>query len=196
MQLIVMKKICLIVFVCLLFAACGEEETTDLTPQLPADNPQEEFFSTLFSQCGETFIGGATFPDDPEHTLVDTELRATISTCTEEKIEVDLVRGGDTWHATWVLEMRDEGLHLYHDHVGEQDEEDLAEDHNTGYGGYADDRGSSTTQYFPADEYTAEILPEASTNVWMIELNPEEGTMVYYLERNQEPRFRAELTRN
>lgn len=179
--------------VCFLIMACAEEESTDLTPDLPAESSQEEFFATLFSQCGETFIGESTFPDDPEQTLVGTELKATISTCTEEVIEIDLVRGGDTWHATWVLEMRDEGLHLSHDHVGDRDEEELGEDHNTGYGGYADDSGSSTTQYFPADDYTAEILPEASTNVWMIELNPDEGTLVYNLERNQEPRFRAEL---
>lgn len=191
-----LKKIYAVLFTILLIAGCAGEEASDLTPDLPADTPQDKFFASLFSQCGETFIGESTFPDDPGQPLVDTELNATISTCTEEMIEIDLVRGGDTWHATWVLEMREEGLHLSHDHQGEQAESELAEDHHTGYGGYADERGSANVQYFPADEYTAEMIPEASTNVWMIKLNPDQGTLVYSLERNQKPRFRAELTKS
>lgn len=185
----------MLLYIYLLFAGCAREEASELTPDLPADTPQDEFFATLFSQCGETFIGESTFPEDPGHPLVDTELKATISTCTEKMIEIDLVRDGDTWHATWILEMRDERLHLSHDHVGDQVEDEQDEDHSTGYGGYADDRGSATVQYFPADEQTADMLPEASTNVWMIELNPEQETLVYSLERHREPRFRAELTK-
>lgn len=191
-----LKKIYVVLFTFLLIAGCAREEASDLTPDLPADTPQDKFFASLFSQCGETFIGESTFPDDPEQPLVDTELNATISTCTEEMIEIDLVRGGDTWHATWVLEMRDEGLHLSHDHLGDQAEDELAEDHHTGYGGYANERGSANVQYFPADEHTAEMIPDASTNVWTIKLNPDQGTLVYSLERNQEPRFRAELTKS
>jgi len=176
-----------------LITSCGEKESTELTPDLPADSPQEEFFANLFSLCGETFIGEATFPDNPDDTLVDTELKATISTCTEEMIEIDLVRGGDTWHTTWVLEKRDEGLHLFHEHIGDKEYEE-GEEPDTGYGGYANDEGSSTAQYFPADDHTAEMLPQAATNVWMMELNPENGTFIYYLERHDEPRFRAELS--
>jgi hypothetical protein len=66
----------------------------------------------------------------------------------------------------------------------------------TGYGGYADERGTSTQQFFPADDHTAEILPEAATNVWMMELTEDTGQFIYYLERHAEPRFRAELTLN
>lgn len=188
-----MKNINISILVLFLFTACAGEETTDLTPELPSDTSQEEFFASLFSLCGETFIGEATFPDDPDHMLVDTELKATISTCTEETIEIDLVRGGDTWHTTWVLEKRDEGLHLYHDHIGDNEYEE-GEEPLTGYGGFANNEGSSTTQYFPADDHTAEILPEAETNVWMMELNTEDGSFVYYLERHDELRFRAELS--
>lgn len=188
-----MKNFYVSILVLFLFTACAGEETTDLTPELPADTPQDEFFASLFSLCGETFIGEATFPDDPDHELVDTELKATISTCTEEMIEIDLVRGGDTWHTAWILEKRDEGLHLYHDHIGDKQYEE-GEEPLTSYGGYANDEGSSTVQYFPADDHTAEILPEAATNVWMMELDPENETFVYYLERHGEPRFRAELS--
>ena len=176
-----------------IFVSCAGNDGTEITPELPAETAHEQFFSNLFALCGETFLGESTYPDDPDHDLVDTELRATVSTCTENRIEVDLVRGGDTWHATWILEMREAGLHLYHDHIGDKEYEE-SEEPNTGYGGYADDRGSATQQYFPADDHTAEMLPEASTNVWMMDMNLEEGTFVYYLERHDEPRFRAELS--
>ena len=189
-----MKKLSLLTALVLLFTACGGEDETDLTPELPAETPQQQFFANLFSLCGETFEGESTFPDDDDHELVNTTLKATVETCTEEQIKIDFLRDEDTWHATWVLEMREDGLHLYHDHIGdkvyEEDEEPL-----TGYGGYADDSGNEYQQYFPADEHTAEILPEASTNVWMLEYDPEEEILVYSLERDDEPRFRAELNR-
>lgn len=190
-----MKKICSILVFVVLLSACAGEDETDITPEVPAENAQEEFFSNLFSLCGETFIGESTYPDNPDHDLVDTELRATISTCTEERIEIDLVRDGDTWHATWIVERRAGGLHLYHDHIGDKEYEE-GEDPLTGYGGYADETGTATLQFFPADAHTAEILPEAETNVWMMDLDLEEGRFVYYLERHDEPRFRAELFLN
>lgn len=187
-----MKKIYPLFLGLFLLTSCGGEESTELTPDIPAETAQDEFFANLFSLCGETFIGESTFPDEPDHVLVDTELKATISTCTEEIIEIDLVRGGDTWHTTWILEKRDEGLHLYHDHIGDNEYEE-GEEPDTGYGGYANDEGSATTQYFPADDQTADMLPEAETNVWMLELDMERQILIYDLQRNSEPRFRAEL---
>jgi hypothetical protein len=189
-----MKLLLPIITLLLLFSiACGEEDTTDLTPTLPAETPQEQFFSNVFSLCGETFSGESTYPEEQDHVLVNTELRITISTCTDDEIKIDLIRDGDTWHATWILSQREDGLHLYHDHIGNKEYPE-GEEPLTGYGGYADDRGSATQQFFPADDYTAEILPEASTNVWMMEMDLENGTFVYYLERHDEPRFRAELS--
>lgn len=175
--------------------SCVGEDDTDLTPDLPAETAHEQFYSNLFSLCGETFGGESSYPDDPDHQLVATELRVNISTCTPERIEVMLFRDGDTWHATWIIENREEGLHLYHDHIGDKEYAE-GEEPLTGYGGYADDRGTAIRQYFPADDYTEEILPEAATNVWMMEMNLENGTFVYYLERHGEPRFRAELSMN
>jgi hypothetical protein len=84
------------------------------------------------------------------------------------------------------------GLHLYHEHIGDKVYPE-GEAPLTGYGGYADGRGSEWIQYFPADEATAEMLPEAATNEWRMELDPESGVFVYALERHGKPRFRASL---
>ncbi len=179
------KTFAFLLAICTVLAACNGEEAEE-----PVDS-RDAFFNTISAFCGDTFVGEGTYPDDPEHDLIATELRAHLSSCDENSIHIDLYRnGGETWHATWILEKREAGLHLYHDHAGDRDD---AEDVLTGYGGYADDRGSATRQYFPADEHTAEILPEAVTNVWMMEVNEEAGEFIYYLERHQEPRFRAVL---
>lgn len=168
-------------------SACNNQE--------PADS-HSAFFQNLSALCGETFTGEASYPDDPDHPLVATELRTHLSSCDEDMIRIELYRNSDYWHGAWILEKRDEGLHLYHDHLGkERTEENLGDDDAHGYGGYADDRGSATRQYFPADEVTAQMLPEAATNVWMMELDLENGIFTYYLERHDEPRFRAELSK-
>lgn len=185
----------ILILLSFILVSCGGEKSAKMNTDTEGESSHNAFYSNLLNLCGETFIGESTFPDEPDHDLVDTELRAHISGCDDNMIKIDLYRGGNTWHTTWVLERREAGLHLYHDHVGDIDEEELGEDHNTGYGGYADERGSSTRQYFPADDYTAGILPEAVTNVWMMEYNPETDTFVYYLERHGKPRFRAELIR-
>lgn len=57
----------------------------------------------------------------------------------------------------------------------------------------ANAKASEWIQYFPADEATAEMLPEAATNEWRMELDPENGVFVYALERHGKPRFRASL---
>lgn len=190
-----MKYLSVLVTILFLFAACGNDGRTDTAAETEnGQNEHEQFFANLSSLCGETFTGESSYPDDPEHALVDTELRAHLSSCDEEKVEIGLYRDSDTWHATWVVEKRDGGLHLYHDHIGDKEYEE-GEEPLTGYGGFADDRGSEYQQYFPADDHTEEILPEASTNVWMMELDLDNGTFVYFLERHEQPRFRAQLNR-
>lgn len=189
-----MKYLAILIFPYFIMSSCGGEEKTERKTQTAAESSSDLFFNNLLSLCDETFVGESTFPDDSEHVLVDTELRAHISGCETGKVEIDLYRDGDTWHTTWVLEKRVEGLHLYHDHTGDQEKDELGEDHLTGYGGYADEHGSSTHQLFPADEYTAEILPEAASNVWSMEFDPDSGNLIYYLERHSSPRFRAVLT--
>ena len=83
------------------------------------------------------------------------------------------------------------GLQLKHDHR----HADGTPDEVTMYGGTAVEPGSDLSQSFPADTYTAELIPEAATNVWSITLSADGTQISYYLERHQKPRFRARLYR-
>lgn len=185
-----MNKIyALLIFACIfLLISCSGEET-DITPQIDADNAQEEFFANIFELCGETFSGEATFPEDTSHELVGEQLMATIQTCTEEELRIALSADGDQ-SRTLIINRTDNGLRLRHDHVNP----DGTPHDTTGYGGYATDEGTATKQYFAADDTTATMIPEAETNVWMIEIGNDQ--LIYSLERNGELRFRAELTRD
>lgn len=46
-------------------------------------------------------------------------------------------------------------------------------------------------QSFPADAETTELIPEAATNVWTLQIDPEKKQFVYYLERQKKPRYKA-----
>ncbi len=184
-------------------SACGDEQPEPEHVYPPEelfltdlDMDQVAFFENLSGFCGETFAGESTYPENENHVLVGTRLRAHLSECSNDMIRIELYRDSDYWHGAWVLEKRDEGLHLFHDHLGdERTMDDLGEDDAHGYGGYASDAGSATHQFFPADDATAEMLPEAATNVWLMELDLQNDRFIYYLERHDQPRFRAELYR-
>lgn len=185
-----MKSLYLSVLV--LFAGVSITACTSEQPE-EALNTHEVFFANLSTLCDAHFVGASTFPDNDDHPLVGTELRNHVSECTDDMIRIELLRDGDYWHGAWVIEKREEGLHLFHDHMGEvRTMADLqASGDSHGYGGYATDEGTGLRQYFAADQATADMLPEASTNVWMMEIDFDNGQFVYYLERHNQPRFRA-----
>lgn len=178
-------------------AACapGEEPIQEQPPAI--DETQLAFFDNLREFCGERFAGFASYPTEGEHALVGNELRTYVSQCSDDFVRIELYReAGDYWHGAWVVEKRDEGLHLFHDHLGEvRTLEDLGEDDYHGYGGFATTEGTDVRQFFAADQVTAEMIPAAETNVWMMELDADNELFIYYLERHQAPRFRAELSR-
>lgn len=165
--------------------------------QVTEPSAQDAFFANLSTLCDAHFVGGSTYPDNDDHPLVGTELRNHVSHCDDTMIRIELIRDGDYWHGAWVIEKRENGLHLFHDHLGEVRTMDdlIASGDSHGYGGYATAEGTAFRQFFAADDVTAEMIPEASTNVWMMEMQLDSGTFIYYLERHNQPRFRAVMQR-
>ena len=64
-------------------------------------------------------------------------------------------------------------------------------DRITMYGGWAAPNGTAHMQRFPADAETAKLIPEATTNVWTLQMIPDKRQFTYYLERNNEARYKA-----
>jgi hypothetical protein len=152
---------------------------------------QDAFFQKVASFCGTSFTGQSSFPEDPGDAWRGKELVAHIKTCNPDEIRIPFIVGED--HSrTWILRRVEGGLQLQHDHR----HADGIADEVTLYGGTTLSNGSHLAQSFPADDYTAGLIPEAATNEWFLSFSEDGTELTYYLERHGKPRFRATLKKN
>ena len=137
--------------------------------------PSQKFWEILFSHCGKSYEGKLVSPDsDPRFAG---KLVMHVRSCEEGRLRIPFFVGDDL-SRTWVLTMDEQQLiQLKHDHR----HADGSEDAVTQYGGKATNTGSSSTQFFPADAFTAGLLPAAVGNVWWITVD--DTSFTYNLRR-------------
>lgn len=155
-----------------------------------AQDARDQFFATLKGLCGARFEGAMTFPADGQHEFAGKRLVAQIASCSDDEIRVPFQVGEDR-SRTWVFSRTAGGLQLKHDHR----HADGTPDEVTMYGGLASATGTPLQQSFPADAYTAKLIPAAATNVWTLSLSADGASLTYHLERDAKPRFTAVLKR-
>lgn len=188
-------------FVLLAFvAACGADEPdpgaqpgvtpadTDPVEEISLEeDPQDLFMAELAAMCGRAFRGEAVLVSGDGF---EDEMIMHVRRCAEDEIQIPL-HVGENRSRTWIITRTAEGLRLKHDHRLE----DGSDDPVTQYGGDTERPGTPLSQSFPADDYTAETIPEAATNVWTITIEPEQR-LIYHLTRHGEPRatFEFDLT--
>ncbi len=175
-----------VALLCLTWACGDAAEEVDETAT--AASAQDQFFAQLESMCGQAFEGEATLVSGDGF---DGRMVMHVRHCSPDEIQIPL-HVGENRSRTWIVTRTDTGLRLKHDHR----HEDGSEDAVTQYGGDTRDVGTPTTQAFPADAFTAELLPEAATNVWSLTVEPGER-LTYHLTRNGQPRatFTFDLSR-
>jgi hypothetical protein len=166
----------------------AESQQAKPTPML--DENQQAFFDRVKSMCGARYEGESVFPEDPGDAFRGQLLVAVIESCGDDEIRIPFLVGPDT-SRTWLLKRTTEGLQLKHDHR----HEDGTPDEVTLYGGVAANPGSPLSQSFPADSYTADLIPEASSNEWFLSFSADGQQLTYYLERHGKPRFKAVLSK-
>lgn len=151
--------------------------------------PAEILWQNLRTLCGGAFEGRlveGTAASDAA--FKEQRLVMHVLVCGENEIRIPLHVGADR-SRTWVITRTDKGLRLKHDHR----HEDGSEDPVTQYGGDTAGPGTAEQQDFPADAFTARLIPAASTNVWTISLTPQKA-FGYGLRREAEGRhFRIEF---
>ena len=137
--------------------------------------PSQKFWELLSSHCGKSYEGKLVSPDsDPRFAG---KLVMHVRSCEEGRLRIPFFVGEDL-SRTWVLTMDEQQLiQLKHDHR----HADGSEDAVTQYGGKATNTGSASTQFFPADSFTAAMLPAAVGNVWWITVD--ETSFTYNLRR-------------
>jgi hypothetical protein len=138
---------------------------------------QEQFWQTLQSLCGKSFEGTIIAAPATDTVFKNKRLLIHIRSCEDGKIRIPFIVGNN-YSRTFVFTKEGGGLQLKHDHRHSDGEPDKV----TMYGGRTTNPGSVTTQYFPADSSTVNMLPSAAGNVWWISLQPNQ-TFQYHLKR-------------
>lgn len=149
--------------------------------------PSNQFWDTLQTHCGNAYAGKlGEGQDRPEFSG---DLVMHVKTCSETEIKIPFFVGDDL-SRTWILTKDENNLiQLKHDHR----HEDGSEEDINFYGGKSTNVGHDNFQFFPADPETAVMIPDASSNVWWIELSDSEYS--YNLNRLASDRapFRVEF---
>jgi len=152
---------------------------------------EKEFFKELQTRKGKTFYGKAIYM--PDNTKVNDfwgkvlSFRVSRGNRSELRLPFNV---GENQTRTWILTKTKGGIRLKHDHR----HTDGSPDSITNYGGDSDQKlGNRLAQYFPADEFTSNLIPAAKTNRWIMEFSPDRKKFYYILERNNELRFKAEF---
>lgn len=150
-------------------------------------SPHDAFWASLHTLCDSAYQGQVVEAPPADTTFTGKSLVMHVRHCASDAVHIAFNVGEDR-SRTWVITRTDEGVRLKHDHR----HEDGSEDTITQYGGDTRTEGDATKQEFYADAHTAELIPEAVTNVWTVEVLP--GRFAYALRREgTDRRIRVEF---
>ncbi len=146
------------------------------TNTVKSQSAPDQFWSSLKNLCGHAYEGTLLAGGSTNDPFTGKKLVMHVRACNDSTIRSPFFVGDDK-SRTWVLTHRSGKLTLKHDHR----HEDGSEDKITQYGGTTPNTGSPNLQYFPADQYTCDLIPAAAGNVWWITVD--EDTFTYNLRR-------------
>jgi hypothetical protein len=135
--------------------------------QQHSNQDQQKFWKALQQLCGKTYSGTVVSAPANDTIFANKTLLMHVRACEDNRIRIPFFVGDDR-SRTWVFSKTTDRILLKHDHR----HRDGTEDSITQYGGWTSNSGSSTIQFFPADQHTVNILPHAAGNVWWVELEP------------------------
>ncbi len=179
----------------LIFANCGQRQPTSEETTLPeTENLESEvhqaFFDNLRTLCGQSFKGEQVYRSHHGESWAGREMIMHVSVCENNQIHIPF-HVDDDHSRTWMFLNEEGKLRFRHQHL----HDDGTHEEGSMYGGYANDQGNAFVQYFPADEYTAQVIEDGGGNVWTVSLlnpNPPYDVMTvfsYRLDRDGEKRF-------
>lgn len=153
-------------------------------PEPPA--APDAFLDALRAHCGKAYAGTIIDPQPSDSGFAGQSLVMHVRGC-GDTVRIPF-HVAENRSRTWVLVRTADGVRLKHDHR----HEDGSEDSVTQYGGDSRTTGTASLMEFPADSFTAALIPAARTNVWTVEITPTH--FVYQLRREgTDRRFRVEF---
>jgi len=160
----------------LIFASCGGSQSTEETVEAPLPEAEMAFWNNLKSLCGNSYDGEQTYMQEGRESWAHYDFKMHVTVCEDDRIHIPF-HLSDDHSRTWMFLIEDGRLRFRHDHR----HEDGTPEDKTLYGGYSDGTGTAFVQYFPADDYTIELLQDTLGRKWAIVLNEELTTMKYQL---------------
>ncbi len=145
--------------------------------------PASALWSALQPLCGKAFEGRVVEGTEPsDDAFRQQRLVMHVRECTADEIRIPF-HAGENRSRTWVLTPTATGVRLKHDHR----HEDGSEDRITQYGGDTRTITDPLSLDFYADEFTAKLIPTATTNIWTVAIEPGK-TFTYALRREAQGR--------
>jgi hypothetical protein len=156
---------------------------------LDTPRPGEALWQSIAPLCGRSFEGRMVEGTASSDAAFGAQrLVMHVESCSDRTIRIPFAVGDDR-SRTWTLTRNEAGVRLEHDHR----HADGTPDRVTGYGGDANADPAALRLDFPADAFTAALLPAARTNIGTIEVRPG-ATFTYALRREAEGRrFRVDF---
>ncbi|HEX5725462.1 MAG TPA: hypothetical protein VFX98_08345 [Longimicrobiaceae bacterium] len=147
---------------------------------------QAAFWHRLEQLCGRAYEGAVVEGNASDSVFRRSRLVMHVRDCAPGEIRIPFHVGGDR-SRTWVVTHTAEGLRLKHDHR----HADGTPDSISWYGGDTRGQGMPERQAFPADTFTARLVPAAATNVWSLEIVPGESFTYGLTRESTGRRFRV-----
>ncbi len=170
-----MYKLLLLVLISI-FLSCSSAEQNSNANQVEGNSPEASlFWENIEALCGKAYQG-EVIKAPADNDFMDKELIMHVKFCSDSLIHIPF-NVGDNRSRTWVFRYIDGRIELKHDHR----HPDGTDEDITMYGGTTSSSGLPHIQVFPADQETADMLPEASPNVWWITIN--DSVFTYNLRR-------------
>lgn len=172
-------------FIALLACGSQTQQKSEKTSVSKFDSEAHEaFFSNLKKLCGDSYAGQQVYRSHHGESWADRTMIMHVAVCGDDRVHIPFHVDED--HSrTWMFDLEDGKLRFRHQHL----HEDGTHEEGSMYGGYADDEGSAFVQYFPADEYSAQVIEDGGGNVWTVSLAEDLSWFSYRLDRDGEKRF-------
>ncbi len=176
----------------ILLAYCGgaprESEQATTETEVTISEAEQAFLKNLASLCGQSFRGREVYMQEGRESWADKDLVMHVTVCEDTHVHIPFHIDDDT-SRTWMFLAEDGRLRFRHDHR----HPDGTPEEQTLYGGYADGKGDAFGQYFPADDYTRELLTDTLNRQWNVILDEDMTNFSYQLQYHGEVVFRADF---
>lgn len=176
------------------FAACvpsGNQTDSGNQSQNEVQNTQVQFLNNLGALCGFAYKGEELFRSPHGESWAEREMIMYVADCGTDHAFIPFHIDDDK-SRTWMFTLVDGKLRFQHQHL----HDDGTPEEGSMYGGWATEDGTALRQFFPADEYTASVIPGGGGNLWIVEIASDLSWLSYRLDRDGEKRFELRFDLN